>query len=129
MPEISKIIGLEVDYRMRGKTKCPVCHGSGKMTWVIAGVDGKKMVKRTCTACRGERYIPFIDLRMTVENNEAEEDEGWGKREKWKKAHYFVYDVSLCEKTGPYQGQYLQDVDDELKCIDCQRKLARRAET
>jgi len=34
--------------------------------------------------------------------------------------------VSLCEKTGSYQGQYLQDVDDELKCIDCQRKLANR---
>ena len=111
---------------MTGKTKCPLCHGTGKMTWVIAGMDGKKIVKRTCTACEGERYVPFIDRRMTVENNLPEEGEGWGRQKKWKKAHYFVDGVSLCEKTGSYQGQYLQDVDDELKCIDCQRKLANR---
>ena len=93
---------------------------------VVASVQGKKIVKRTCTACGGKGWVPFIDRRTIEENHETREGEGWGKRRKWKKAHYFVDGDGLCGRSGFYQGKFMRAVDDGLKCIYCQRKLAKR---
>ena len=96
------------------------------MTWVVADVQGKKTVKRTCTACGGKGLVPFIDRRETENKPETREGEGWVKRRKWKKAHYFVGGKGLCGTTGSYQGPYWKDIDDSLKCVYCTRKLDKR---
>jgi len=76
--------------RVTGKIRCPICHGTKRMTWVVADLLGKKTVRRTCTACGGKGWVPFIDRRKTENKPETREGEGWVKRRKWKKAHYFV---------------------------------------
>jgi len=44
------------------------------MTWVVADVLGKKIVKRTCTACEGKGRIPFIGRRKKENKPETRED-------------------------------------------------------
>lgn len=111
---------------MIGNIKCPVCHGTGRITEVMMVAMVKKTGKRTCTACGGKGWIPFIDHRETASKREIREDEGWKQRRTWKKAHYFVGGEGLCGQTGFYQGPYWQEVDDDLKCLTCNKKLAKR---
>lgn len=122
-----------------GKIRCPVCDGSGRMTIVeFVGVEKKKL-KVPCTACGGERWIPYLDLREEDQEVEAEAvsgleagealndiEDGWRKSNEWGKVHYFLDGRSICgnirSKRAIKRSKKVVDVIEDDKCIFCKRK-------
>ena len=110
------------------------------MTIVVTDPQiGKKTVRKNCTACGGTGWITLIDNTKVekvdlVKPEKSEPDEtvqklegeGWGRKPDKRnrnKAHYFVDGVSLCKSVDSYRGTLIKNVEDDLKCINCLRKL------
>lgn len=100
---------------------------------------GKKTMRKTCTACGGTGWVTLIDNTKAEKVDVIEpekikpdemiqklEGEGWGRKPDKRnrnKAHYFVDGVSLCKSVDSYRGTLIKNIEDDLKCVNCLRKL------